>query len=471
MKRLLPLIGLLLLAIPFLMQAQFYNGMQMEFGKNRVQYNERYWKFYRYERFDVYSYEHGTDLSLYVAGFVEKELAIIERFFDYEIEKRLIFLTYNKMSDYRQSNIGLNSENEEYNIGGTTNIIQNKVFLYFDGDHVKFERQIRAAIAKVLVTELMFGNGLRDNMSSSTTINLPDWFLEGLISFVSNPWDYDLENRVKDGIVSGKYRKFVNLQDDDARYAGHSFWKYVADLYGVSIIPQILYITKLQKNAESGFQYVLGSKLKELSIDWSAYYLGLYITGEEKAGLPEGNPVLKRSNKNRVYQNIRISPDGRQLAWVTNQKGQYKIWIRDEITGKTKRIYKKGYRLDQINDYSYPVIAWHPASVILAFITEEKGMLKLQYYNRETKELTIRFLQNFEKILDLSFSPDARKLVFSAVASGQTDIWVFDIAASTTERITNDLPDDFQPRFMNGMQNISFVSNRRLDTLYTGRQP
>ena len=63
--------------------AQFYNGMQMNFGKNRLQYNNRYWKYYRFDRFDVYSYENGTDLSLYVADFVEKELALIERFFDY----------------------------------------------------------------------------------------------------------------------------------------------------------------------------------------------------------------------------------------------------------------------------------------------------------------------------------------------------------------------------------------------------
>jgi WD40 repeat protein len=466
-------IGLLLFLLLFSagLSAQFYNGMQMNFGKNRVQYNNRYWKYYRFDRFDVYSYENGTDLSLYVADFVEKELALIERFFDYDIERRLIFLTYNKLSDFRQSNIGLVSEAEEYNIGGTTKIIQNKVFLYFDGDHMDLERQIRAAIAEVLLTEMMYGKGLRDNMTSSTMINLPEWYLQGLISFVANPWDYDLENRVKDGIISGKYRKFVNLQDDDARYAGHSFWKYIADLYGASIIPQILYITKINKNAESGFSYVLGSKLKELSIDWTAYYLGLYTSTEENAGLPEQGEILKRPNKRRVYQNIKISPDGRMVAYVTNQKGQYKIWINDEVTNKQQRIYKRGSKLDQINDYSFPEIAWHPSSQILGFVTEEKGELKLHVYNLETRQITTRNLLYFEKILDLSFSPDARKLVFSAVADGQTDIWVFDIAASTNEQITNDLADDFNPKFMNHMDDIVFVSNRRKDSLFTKNDP
>jgi len=453
------------------LSAQFYNGMQMNFGKNRVQYNNRYWKYYRFERYDVYSYENGTDLSLYVADFVEKELALIERFFDYDIERRMIFITYNKLSDFRQSNIGLVSEAEEYNIGGTTKIIQNKVFLYFDGDHMNFERQIRAAIAEVLVSEMMFGKGLKDNLTSSTMINLPEWYLEGLISFVSNPWDYELENRVKDGIVSGKYRKFVNLQDDDARYAGHSFWKYVADLYGVSIIPQILYITKINKNAESGFHYVLGSKLKELSIDWAAYYLGMYTSTEDSAGLPEQGKILDKPRKRRVYQNIKISPDGRMVAYVTNQKGQYKIWIHDEATNKQKKIYKRGEKLDQIHDYSFPEIAWHPSSQILGFVTEEKGELKFHIYNLETRQITTRNLQLFEKVLDLSFSPDARKLVFSAVADGQTDIWVFDIAASTNDQITNDLADDFNPKFINNMNNISFVSNRRRDTLFMENDP
>jgi len=453
------------------LSAQFYNGMQMNFGKNRVQYNNRYWKYYRFERFDVYSYENGTDLSLYVADFVEKELRLIERFFDYDIERRMIFLTYNKQSDFRQSNIGLVSEAEEYNIGGTTNIMQNKVFLYFDGDHMNFERQIRAAIAEMLLTEMMYGKGVKDNMTSTTMINLPEWYLEGLISFVSNPWDYELENRVKDGIVSGKYSKFVNLQDDDARYAGHSFWKYVADLYGVSIIPQILYITKINKNAESGFHYVLGNKLKELSIDWTAYYLGLYTTTEDSAGLPDQGKILEKPKKRRVYQNIKISPDGRMVAYVTNQKGQYKIWIHDEATDKQKRIYKRGERLDQINDYSFPEIAWHPSSQIIGFVTEEKGELKFHIYNLETGQITTRNMLYFEKVLDLSFSPDARKLVISAVADGQTDIWVFDIAASTNDRITNDLADDFNPKFINNMNNISFVSNRRRDTLYMENDP
>lgn len=454
----------LILASTLAVQGQFYNGMQMSFGKNRVQYTSEYWKFYRFDRYDVYSYENGTDLSLYVADFVEKELPLIERFFDYEIEQRLIFICYNKMSDFRQSNIGLQSKNDQYNTGGTTRILQNKVSVYFEGDHMKLERQIRAAIARVLINEFMYGSGVRANITSTTTINLPDWYLEGLVSFVSNPWNYQLENRVKDGIISGKYERLVRLTDEDAVYAGHSLWKYIADLYGAAIIPQILYITRVNKSAEAGFQYVLGQKLKDISVDWAAYYLGMY--SEERGELPPEHQRLKKPRKDRVYQNIRISPDGRHIAYVTNHMGKYKIWIRDTRTGKRDKIDKGGHKLDQEQDYSFPVLDWHPTSEILGYVTEEKGLLRINFYNLTTGDLTTRRLLFFEKILSMNFSPDKRKIVFSAVVNGQTDIWVHDIASSTNERITNDLADDFEPRFINGMESISFISNRRSDTLY-----
>ena len=59
----------------------------MTFGKNRVQYNPFYWKFYRFDRFDVYSYEEGTELSLYVADYVEKEIEkAVNKLIEMELE-------------------------------------------------------------------------------------------------------------------------------------------------------------------------------------------------------------------------------------------------------------------------------------------------------------------------------------------------------------------------------------------------
>jgi hypothetical protein len=51
---------------------QFYNGMQMAFGKNRVQYYDFYWMFYRFDNFDCYFNEDGRELAQYTAKYAEK---------------------------------------------------------------------------------------------------------------------------------------------------------------------------------------------------------------------------------------------------------------------------------------------------------------------------------------------------------------------------------------------------------------
>jgi WD40 repeat protein len=443
---------------------QFYNGHQMTFGKNRVQYNDFYWTYLRFERFDTYYSEYGKSLAEYTADYAEKELARIENLFDYNLDRRIIFIIYNKLSDFRQSNIGLVTGKTDNNIGGVTQIDRNKVFLFFEGDYRKFEEQISAAISKVLINEMIYGLGFRQNVTSSTLINLPDWYVDGLIAYISKGWDFETENRVKDGILTKKYKKFNRLVGEDAKYAGHSFWRYIAEVYGETVIPSILYLTKINKNANIGFLYVLGAPLKDLSTDWMDYYTGIY-TSQENDQISQQGKLKKRPHKKRVYQQIKVNPNGKYIAYVTNQMGQYKVWLHNLETGKRKKIIRREHKLEQITDYSYPVLAWHPSGRILTFITEEKGGLKLYYFTFGEKKLQQRNLLYFEKVLDFSFSDDGSLMAISAVKEGQSDIYVHNIAAGTNYQITNDIANDFNPRFINNSKEIIFSSDRRSDSL------
>lgn len=456
-------ISILLLQIA-LTKGQFYNGLQMTFGKNRVQYNSFYWQYFRYPKFDTYFNEHGRDLALYTEWVANQEIERIEKLLDYTLEKRIIFLVYNKLSDFRQSNIGLVTGSEDYNTGGITKIVKNKVFLYYEGDRRSYRKQISAGIAEVILNEMLYGSEFGQNLTNQAVINLPVWYIRGLISYISEDWSVEIENRVKDGILSGKYEAFNKLQGDDAMYAGHSFWRYIEKNYGANLIPNIVYITRINKSAKSGFLYVLGSSIKQLSDEWLGYYMSLYQNGNTDSNAEE-TPVIAKPKKKRVYQKMKSSPDGTHIAFVTNEMGQYKLWLFNKSTKKIKKIYKREHKLDQIPDYSQPAIAWHPGGKILTFISEEKGFLKLSFYNIETKELVQRNLLYFDKILSFSFSDDGAKLVFSAVKEGRTDIYVHTLASSTNEQVTNDLADDLYPAFADNSTKIVFSSNRVSDSL------
>ncbi len=467
------LVLIILFVFSGISEGQFYNGHQMTFGKNRVQYNTFYWKYYRFDRYDVYSYDEGRELSLYVADYLEDELPRIERFFDYNFEKRLIFIAYNKLSDFKQSNIGqlyLDDE-QEANVGGVTRIIQNKIFVYFEGNHNKFKKQITETLAEALIYEMLYGNDFRDNFTGSTLLNLPEWYIKGLVSYISNPWDFKLENRVKDGIVSGRFEKFNRLEDQDAVYAGHSFWKYIADNFGESVIPNILYLTRINKNINQGFYNVLGLPLKDLSDEWLGYYTAMYLPQEDFRELPEEGSVLKRYKKKTVYSEVKISPTGNHIAYTTNKMGRYKVWLYDTRTDKKKKLERQGHMIEQITDYSYPLIAWHPSGRILAWLEEEEGELRLTYYDLDLDEYSTRLFVYFEKILDFSYSDDGLKFVISGVYRGQTDIYVHDIVTGTNDQITDDIADDLSPRFYDNSTKIIFTSNRKSDTLNNSTSP
>ena len=460
---------LLMVASPAV-DGQFYNGMQMTFGKNRVQHYDYYWMFYRFDNFDCYYNEDGRELAQYTAKYGEKRLAELEDYFDYQLEKRLIFLIYNNHSEFRQNNIGLVSAESDYNTGGYSRIIKNKVMLYYEGDHNAYNNQVSSAISEVLINEMLNNADVRDRESSSSNIYFPDWYMKGLVAHVAGTWDFETESRVKEGFANKRYKNLNHLEYDDALYAGQSFWRFIAKTYGEALIPNIIYLTKIYKNVDDGFLYVLGQDLKELSIEWKKYYEG-YFEGQPTEP-PGASDIIKKGKKDQTIQSVRISPDRRYIAYVTNDWGRRRIWLYDDQTGKLQKIFAKEPKLEQIIDETYPVIGWHPNGRILTFINEEKGALKLYFYRTDEKSTqSLNFLY-FDKVLDFSYSPDGTRLVLSGVKKGMTDIYVHTIASGTSDQITFDPADDLNPSFMKGKpNNIIFSSNRINETLSRESDP
>jgi hypothetical protein len=448
-------------------KGQFYNGLQMQFGKNRIQYakgevleSDFFYSFYRFNRFDVYFQPNGQELAEYVGEKAFTEIGRLENYFEYSLSKRIIFLVYNKLSDFRQSNIGLVSGREETNIGGVTQILDNKVFLYFNGDHDDLDQQLRAAICEVIMGEMIYGGSVRDRVASSTLLNVPEWYQKGLVAYLSKGWDIETENRVKDGILSGRFERFSKLTGEEAAFAGHSIWYYIAQTYGDAIIPTILYFTKINRNTSAGFMNVLGMSLKSLSYEWLYFFRQRY--GEEAhTGDPPPPSSIKLKNKKGVeYIESSISPDGSKIAFVRLEKGQAKVFLYEEGRSRAKKIFKIGEKLDQIQDKTFPSLAWNPSGQALAMIREEKGKIIFSVYPLTTRKWEDQEIKLFEKIIDFSFSYDGLSIVLSGVMNGQTDIFVHNLAANTNERITDDLADDFHPRFADGGKQIVFSSNR-----------
>ncbi|MBC8314366.1 MAG: hypothetical protein ISR57_09660 [Bacteroidales bacterium] len=451
--------------LPLTSNAQFYNGSQLSFGKSRVQFNNFFWTYYRFDKFDTYFYLNGKELAQYTAEYADQHIRQIELTLQSGLDKKVQFIIFNSLSDLKQSNIGLYGDWDTYNTGGVTRILGGRVMLYFDGNYENFEQQIRAGIATVILNQMMYGAGIGAQIKNNALFNMPEWYMNGLISYISIGWNTEIDNIVRDAILSGRYRKFNRLTGMEATWAGLSMWHYIAVRYGEAAISNIIYMTRINRNIEKGFLYVLGLPYKTLLNDWLTYYKDLYSTRDAGRTNPGSQLVNRRYKPDLVYRQMKIGPESPAIAYVTHQLGVYKVFLMDTETGKKRRIFRGGYRLAEHPDYSFPILAWHPSGKMIAILTERKGEIWLYFYNLEEKRLEYQILYNFQKVLDISYSGDGRFLVMSAVMKGQSDIFVYEIAAGSHEQLTNDIYDDFGPRFLQGSEEIIFSSNRVSDTV------
>lgn len=445
-------------------QAQFYNGTRTDFGKNRVQYDEFEWQFYRFNKFETYFYTGGKDLAQYTAKYANVRIKEIEKFLDFYLDEPIQFVIFNKQSHFRQSNIGLSTD-ESYNIGGVSKIVGNKLFVYYEGDYAKYTKQLDAGILRVLIYQMIYGGNWREILRNSALLHLPEWYISGLVSYLSDPNNPLVNSRIKDGILEDRFKRFNGLGSEEARVAGHSMWQYIAEIYGTNIISNVLYMTRMSREIDDGFLYVIGVSFDELYNDWIAHYKEKYETENKAIQSDFGEAVEFKLKKNWRYQNFKTGPNDRYIAYTINKLGKYKVFLYDKQTKSLKKLMTNEHKLDRIQDYTYPIIAWHPTGNLFSFVIEEKGLILMYSYVIEDEELSVKPIFKLEKVLDYTYLNSGRQMIFSAFNEGKTDLYLYNVIGNAQKKLTNDAYDDLLPQINSTDDKIFFVSNRNNDSL------
>lgn len=443
--------------------AQFYNGSQISFGKNRVQHQKFNWSYFRSPQFDVYFYPNSQALAEYTFAIAPQYIREIEKRLNYSSSKKIQFIVYNTQGDFRESNFAFDNE-DFYNQGGVTNVYGTKIYLYFNGDHNHFDRMIREGIANIFAHLLIEGQSLGANISSEHLSNIPAWFYSGLSAYIAGGWDSERDAYIKSGILSGKFERFDNLSLQETTYAGYSFWKYVAETFGDAVIPNILYSTRSTRSVEKGFSFVIGMPFEELQQEW---YRDCYVAYKKdiKRDKPEDDGVLKRPKSSRDYSNITLSADGESFAYVTNESGQVKVWLKDARAQRPRTIFRKYAKTEDNPDRSFPILHFHPNGRALGFTLESKGRCYFYLYDCDEKRFEKPLLVDVEKVTAWNFDSKGRNMVFSGYQGGQSDIFLYNFRSRTFQNLTRDFYDDYDPQYMNDKGDIIFASNRPSDSL------
>jgi hypothetical protein len=437
----------------------------VEFGRNRLQFKKFKWQYYQTKNFNVYFYDNGQELAKYVAQVAEKELPGIENEAEYSLQRRATIVLYNHYTDFQQSNIGL--EQSWQTASGITKLVNNKMVIYFDADHQNLRRQVRQGIAKIIIDNDLFGEGLGEIAGNQALLDLPQWMTDGYVAYLGENWSTELDDELKNELLGGRYRKFNQLAFDEPLLAGHAFWYYIEERYKKENVRRLLYLCKVYKNLNKACLAVCKKKLKDVLNEFMEWNITKYEEDiSQRRQYPKGSMIESFDvNRRTDYYRFNVNPNKRNYSYVMTQyrKGIVRVIYYDD--DKFNTLLKYGIRSykNEVNP-NYPMMAWDPKGTRIAVLYTHEGRLKLFVYDVITriKQYKLDLTDKFDQVQDMKYMLDSKTLLLSAVKNGHTDIYTFDIDKEKERQITNDVYDDLYPSFVAfpGKTGILFSSNR-----------
>lgn len=444
----------------------------VEFGQNRVQYKDFKWQFYETESFRIYFYKGGQDIGKYVILNAENIFEEMTKSLDFRLDRKIDLLVYNDISDLRQSNIGLKTQDQIEN--GQIKFFDNKLFIYFNGSHKNLDEQIRQGITKIFIDKHVSGSGLKETFKNSVSKSLPSWYIKGLIDYNTYAWNTKFENKLKDKILSGRFKNLNKLTEEEMAFVGHSLWFYVEEKYGKESVANLIYLVKVNRSINRGFRYVTGKDLSSFFEEWYYYYLDRFkIERKEFEALNVENFIKIKNKKNREIFNVKLNPKASSIAYCTYDKGKWRVHLYNFKDSTDKIIFKGGFVTESVpTDKMNPLLAWEPRGNKLSIIYELRDRFFIRDFIVEEDELEKETpIRKFQKIYDFSYAENSKNLIISAMQKGQIDIFRYYLPSTKVTQITNDFYNDLQPAYIEieDYKGYVFISNRQNDELIKSR--
>jgi Tol biopolymer transport system component len=447
------------MVLMLLSSASFAQNSQDQFGKSRIQYKKLKWQYISSINFDIYYSEGGKDLAVNVARYAESDFARITEILGFSPYSKIKIILYNSVSDLRQSNIAL--EDPNYMAGGQTNFVKSKLEIAFQGTQTQIKKDISFGIAHLLINTMMYGGSLREIVQSSYLLSLPDWYLNGAAAYVAEGWSIEMDNFMRDAFLNRHVSKPEAFSGEHATLAGQSVWNFIVQKYGMQNMTSILHLTQSYRNEKSGIESVIGIPYHLFAKEWKEYYTNMAHQVLLTYSMPLKESRLgKNKSKEYDYQNLSFSPDGKYLSYSRNFKGKYAVMLCDLEKNRSRKIYKAGYKVvNQVVDPHLPLTDWQDKN-IFSLLIQRRDKVYLRVYDFEDRTRSKTLLKNIKQVFSYDISRDNRRMVISAGEKGQSDIFIYDLNTNSLTRVTNDLFDDLNPKFI-GRDMIVFCSNRK----------
>ncbi len=455
----LRLIGLLLPLLALALQAQ-------AFGKNKVQYEAKDWKYIQSEWFDVYYYQGGYDQAVFTAEVADSSYRILSRDWDWELPQgeRITIITYQSHNDFANTNV--TSGLVEESVGGFTEFFKNRVVIPFQGSWEAYRHVIHHELNHAFSLSMIYGESI---LRGAIRFPLPLWFAEGTSEWTSRGgWDREANMFMADASISGYLGDIPQLYGFLAYKGGQSVFAYIEHEFGRAKVAEIMHAVKNYRNVERAFEESLGFGVMELSAKWKAYLNRIYwpTIAERQTAYDIADRITDHIElRNFVNNSPAISPSGDRMIWLSDRTGYFDLYSASITEPEKARRILQGQQTGKFESLHWlrPGITWSPEEDRIAFASKAGDQDALFILDPVDGKILDQFKFDLEGLFSPSWSPAGDRIAFVALEQGHSDIRVLDLATREVQRVTEDRWSDFDPAFSSDGSRLLFISDRGED--------
>ena len=295
------------------------------FGKNKVQYNEDQYDWWIYEtnNFVYYWYGKSRNPAQFIIEIAESENNYVQKLFEYHLKDKIEIVLYADASDHAQSNIDLTGIINEKNWSSSPKIKDQKILLYFTGNHQQLKKDLRSGIVQIYFNSMFSGTALQEVVQKVISLKLPEWFEKGLIEYLAEGWSAKDQLELSE---KWKQRNFKKFSSKYPELAGKSFWNFLTNTYGEQSISNWLYMTRIQKELGEAAQAVFSQSFSDLQMEWYNYY-------KNSSAGKNTDETKQTANFKLHYEEkiISLFDAENQLMLATQQNGKARLLSYDLI--------------------------------------------------------------------------------------------------------------------------------------------
>ena len=454
------------IAISAIVAMGYPSPVYAQFGKNKVQYREFDWKVLKTEHFDIYFYEKERPMVVDAARIAERAYTQYSQMLNFKHRRKIPLILYASQSDFQQTNVLPGDISE--GIAGVNEFLKRRMVMPFTGSWKDMEHTLTHELAHAFQIDIIWGEGAP--VANPFAYSPPLWFIEGMVEELSlGKMTTDTEMWLRDAALAGYLMTLDELSympDLRSYRFGHSFWYYIDRKYGSRKIGEILQKTPFFGNVDRAFKSSLGADLKTLGNQWHEDIRKTYLPMIVNHSKPEDfSRALTKSEGGGGNYNVTpaLDPTGQRLAFISNRSGYIDIWTESAIDGENRKKLVGGQRNPDFESFRflYTSLDWSPDGRYITFVAKS-GPVEAVYVMATFNEKVVHkfYYDDLDGVLSPSFSPDGKKIVFSGIKGGASNLYEIEIETGKLTQITDDRYTQREPAYSPDGRKIAFTTER-----------